>query len=183
MKKFLIFITLLAGYNSISAQTYGGLTINNANNPCGVFVDMVATDPSSSIPICKAVSKTVFVPAGSVYSWCTVLDFQGPFSCGSGTSSSVGWLTIAGIPSTSTQFNWTDVNFQFECPAWAIAAGYTDAGGQMSTPATTYPSGTCYVMSSSWTGSGSMPLYGFFTIPASSMPGGAYGDYVTVTFN
>jgi hypothetical protein len=105
MKKLFIIIALLALSSSLFAQ--GGLTIDNSTNKCGVWVKMLAWDPS--VPgdgVCQLNSNTFFVPATTVMTWPSVWAFQ----------AAIGWSFGVPIPAGSVTFQWTDATFQFQCP-------------------------------------------------------------------
>ena len=77
MKKLFIFAMLLLMGHGAFAQ--GGLTIDNTNGKCGVWVKMSAIDLFSGFPTaCQLDSWTFLVPAGAYWSWCNVYEFQGP---------------------------------------------------------------------------------------------------------
>src|SRR5579872_6832152 len=118
MKKLLVFMMLLALGNSAFAQT-GGLTIDNSQGKCAVWVKMLGTDPSvAGDGLCQLNSATFLVPAYTTWTFCSVWDFQGgPVSCTCGMSGTgvyaPGWAFGNNIPCASTTFQWTDVTFQW----------------------------------------------------------------------
>jgi hypothetical protein len=145
MKKLLVFIMLLVSTYGASAQS-GGLTISV--NGCGVWVKLYAVE--NTIPangLCRLTSNTFYLAPG-VYTWCSVWDFQGPFGCGS-AGFAPGWASGVGIPLTSTQFQWTDVTYQYEC------LGCGGGGNLTNNPLVVLPwASTCLTPSPSLCGGG-----------------------------
>jgi hypothetical protein len=129
MKKFLIFIMLLACSRGAFAQ--GGLTIDNSNATCGVWVKMYAMDVGLGLNACSLSTNTFYVPAGEIWVFCSVTDIQGPLSACCTTSSSPGasisspgWFGGFGFPASGpVSFVWTDVTFQFGCTTDCNAGG------------------------------------------------------------
>lgn len=167
MKQIFLLIALscigLIGY----AQG-GGITINNINNPCGVYVTLTAQEPLNGAPACSIESNKFYIAAGTVSPapWATsVFAFE----------AAVGWIMHpagAVMPGT-TDFQWLSVAFQFDCPASVLGAGCSNAGGYMINipPAITcvppFPVTTTNWNSTSWGGcrtglwntAGSAPLF------------------------
>ena len=148
MRKFLLLL-FAAGMVSRADAQFAALCIDNSSNPCDVYVTMHAQDPSSSIldiP-CDVYSNQFTVaagaPAGSVC-WPTVWAFQsGP--------GSVGWAAIpVAISASSTAFNWTDVSFQFNCPAPILAGGCSNSGGTMTDQYNYVGGAGCFMSAGSW---------------------------------
>lgn len=166
MKKLLfVAIALMSGY---FAQAQGGLTIDNRNDPCGVYVKVFALDGSMSpaASACDIATKNLYVAAYSALSYATVWAYQ----------SSVGWATIPSPPGavsgSTSGFTWTDATFQFDCPASVILAGCTDAGGTISHSMVIGAS--CQSAPDTWSGI----CRGASFSPAPAMP----LDDVTITF-
>jgi hypothetical protein len=184
--KMLLFAALLVWSGAARAQApgYGGLGFNN-RTPCEVYVTMMAIDPSSGYGgACSIMSHQVTVPPGS-WGWCTVWDFQGPYGCGtSPTGGAVGWNTIPGLSPASTRFNWTDVQFQFGCPDWYLAAGHSNEGGAMSDlmpiPGVNCLPGAMTWVTPPWTGAPYVPINGQWSDV--TCPGGCYGNAVLISF-
>lgn len=104
------------------------LCIDNTQDPCDVHIIMQAMAPLEGYPVCS-ISASFTVPAygggaGSAFCWGSYYDFQ----------TSIGWAGPVGLtlPEGLKDFNWTDVEFQFQCPNWVLLSGCTDAGGAMS---------------------------------------------------
>jgi len=117
-------MALLATSSGAFAQT-GSLTINNHTGtlldpvPCKFYPGMEAVSVSLLDPTaCDLGANTPTVLANTYPSWLSVY----AFSVGAG---SVGWTYEASAPpvitptawSTVTDFIWTDVGFQYQCPA------------------------------------------------------------------
>ncbi len=117
MKKLLIFAMLLLMGHGAFAQ--GGLTIDNTNGKCGVWVKMSAIDLFSGFPTaCQLDSWTFLVPAGANWSWCNVYEFQGPIGpCSIAASTpgiiAPGWAFGGPVLAFTPTFQWTDVTFQW----------------------------------------------------------------------
>ena|ERR1035437_2444902 len=124
MKKLLIFAMLLLMGHGAFAQ--GGLTIDNSNGKCGVWVKMLGYDPlfPPDAFTCKLNSFTFLVPPGVIWTWCSVWEFQG--SSPSCATPAIGWAFGVPIPAGSTTFQWTDVTFQWD------RCNDCNAGGNMS---------------------------------------------------
>jgi hypothetical protein len=107
------------------------LCIDNSSDPCIVSVIMHGQDASTTPADgpCATYSNQINVAAGATITCWPRID-------PGGFQSIVGWLAIpsGSISSSTTVFNWTDVEFQFTCPIPLITSGCSDAGGTMTDP-------------------------------------------------
>lgn len=163
MKNVLIFLSLVGLLNS---RVHGqAITIKNTNPVCSVYVNIFASEVPTNPACCIASNTIMLPPGGSVSSpnWIS-------FAASPGFSS-----TCAPIPPATTTFQYTDAMFQWQCPNPPCTSWST--WGTLSDPFAI--SGSCYVSSTSWLGSGC-------TLGPSTwknLTGTGFMDNILVTFN
>ncbi|MBX2907574.1 MAG: hypothetical protein KF744_16130 [Taibaiella sp.] len=167
MKKTLNIILLLVLISSKADSQV--LTIRNLNNLCTVFVTLHAIDfdPTwgNDMP-CDIISNTITVPPGTV-SWPNLATFASP---GPGFSSFT--TPVPGTYfTTTTQFEWTDASYQWQCPSPCVGNG----GDNMSDPSVT----NCFGLPASGTSFGTCITGGTYN----NLTGFGFMDDVRLDFN
>ncbi len=122
MKK-LLFLALLLIAGRVSFGQAGGLTIQNKNTTCGVYVTMYADDIPGGFPHCTLMSNQIYLPPSPLPGCTVTYPSHGAFS------STVGWFSGGTPPSTSQTFRWNETQFQFNCP---IGMGCSNGGAYVS---------------------------------------------------
>ncbi len=170
MKKNLLIAALVLCANCLFAQA-GSLTVVNHNSQCGVYFTMAAVAATEGDPSpCDIIGTTYYLcPSGGA---CSSITWANPaaFHVAPTFSYETTFISIWGMTIT-TDFTWTDVSFQWQCPDPCSGAGgdmaETALGPMCTTGGSTWSGTLCTSGTSTW---------------SSSLPGTPMSN-VTIDFN